>query len=789
MKKKKNSKRNGIKVISNLNNNIYFFDNDNFEDEEISNYLLLEDDSSKLNELKNNLDNLKYEDNNTNKTILLRSNNNKVSVYENKYSIKKENFINDNLIKKYCIYRKVDTNLVIQIIHCNEDIKKIVAIYINDIIFSLSNITDNFDRDAVTKITQNFHYDIDNKKIMVKNNEYSENDLSELLNKLKKNKFLYGFSTTKENVLFEHIRSVSFFRNYISHDKLKLNKSEEVEKELNRYIELKGKEFLNNNMFNINLICDLFNSNKEETALNYYKYVLNQEGKNLGISIKKLVERCINDYCPDLDEERMKKYHVLLKYFLFKYIKENNDLRNKYIELLRNSDYADKDKIYEDIVCEIPKDKIINIENICKKIDFKNKTRIHINNDILCNFGTKWTTFALNIYSLTKFLTIKETNELTSTIINKLLSIKDLITASLKMQINISNEIDVSSLIVPFDNISDTIKQLNIINSIKKFTSPKHSKSSIDYLKEGLSIFKHQYEDLDQLLKEESTNQNLKNLRIKYPIKNFVRNNVINTKFFNYIIRYSNPNKVSCILYKNPNLVKYLLSNLPKSQLDKYNNVNNLESIISNITLQSINDNLKKGNLDYTKYINLYLTCLYFLVKNINRINGYYYIALSFYARDYLLVNNIDPFKNKNEILNHYDYLLDLTSRSHINGKDKKLIDKTINNFKKINPNIFYGYRNIVSHCNIINILCKTKFPANFEYKNYFKIYHYCLQNELLKKYQNEFTTNIINDIKEYNKYSKNFLFILNAPLIYNYSRYKNITDENIFMRLYGEDE
>lgn len=783
MKKKKQSKKSGIKIIANKDNKIYFFEEDKHLNDDTKNYLKLEDNNQKIKELENNIKNLKFIDENTNKNISLTKDI-KVSIYENKYTLKKNNIINDALIKKYKAENS-NTNITIQIIHTNEDIKKISSIYINDVVFSINNTMSEDKQDIVSKITKKFFYDEKTQKIRVEQKDgsiedYNNDDLKNLFKNLRNHKFFFGFSDTKEKFLFEHLKSISLFRNYISHDNLIANSNEIISKELNKYIDKNGKDFLENNKFNVSLISKLYKNNKEDELKKYYEYVINSKDKSLGISIKKLVEYSLIKYPPNLDAEKIKKYHTVLKYHLFNIINKNESLKNKYISKLRKSDFEEKEKIYNDLLEELQSKPFNDVEQICSNIDFRNKQKekIDIKNIILNEHKDNWLPFTLYVYSLTKFLTIKETNELISNLISKLESMNDLIIASKKLGINIKDNLDLTLFIVNFDDLILEINQLRIINSIKKFSAPKHSDSSMDYYKKGLEIFKNSNLNLDELLKEKTKNEILKQKKIKHPIKNFVRNNVVKTKFFNYIIRYADPKKISELLYDNPKLVKFLLSNLSESQLNKFKNDKNLEEIISKITLETINNNLKNGNTEYTKYINLYLTCLYFLIKNLNRINAYYYLAFSFFVRDHQLLFNEDPFKTE-------DYMK-LTNMQNKSIKDIKNINKSIESFNKINKKMFKEYRNEIAHFGIINILSETKFPEDFDFKNYFKIYHYCLQKKILSP-NNEYLSKITKDIDKYNKYSKNFLFSINTPLMYNYSRYKNISDENIFMRLYDK--
>ncbi len=775
--KKSNSKKMGIKIKTNNKNDIYFFDNKDFKKDN-QNYLMLSDEENKLIK-KSNTAQFDFLDTNTNKKIDIIKGKNIIVEYENKYSISKENLLNQCLIKKYCYNGDISSNLVIQFIHNNEDIKKIVSLYVNDVIYSLSSINkDNYD--VISKISPSFN--MKNNKIYTNSGIYNNSDLYNILNNLRYRQTLYGLENKNKAILFEYLKAISSLRNLVAHfNKTDVYNLNLLKNELSNYILIKGKEFLKNSALNIDLITKLYsNKNINEEVKQYYLYVLNQKDKNIGLSIKKIMEIARNIYPSNIEnEEKNKKYNVLLKYHLFNYLTNNKELTNEYIDKLRKSDYEDKDNIYYELVKKIGKEEFDRVKNIIDKIDFKEEVSINlkdIEKEIL-NVKYNWNYFILQIYALSKFLTIKETNVLTSSLINKFQSMLDLYYVSKSINFNIKDCIKTNYLICSIDEIEDVINQLRIINSSRRYINIKKSKCDERFVIDGLKIFKNNYNnnELKKLLNEKINNKIYKSKRIKNPLKNFIRNNVIKTKEFNYLIRYSDPGKLSNILYKNVNLVKFLFEQFTDSEKEKYklNNVN--EKTISEITLDEIIKNLKSGNMDYSINVKAYVKCIYFLIKNMVNINSYYFIAFSFYARDMMLINS-----------DYKEYSLKLFN--YVKSKDRDETRITIKNFNSIkDKNIFDRYRNIVEHININKLLYDTKFPDSFKYSNYFKIYHYCIQKELLNiEYNNIFLNECKSNINEYNKYSKNLLYVLNSIFIYNYARFKDLSVEEIFMRKYN---
>lgn len=793
--KKKISKKSGIKVKTNYENNIYFFEHKSSKTQD-NNYLLLEDNNFKLNEKKNNTV-FYFIDNNTNKTINLKHY--KYSMlFENKYTIDKNNIINKQLLKKYCMTETVPSNILIQLIHNNEDIKKILSLYVNDVIFTLSSLNSNSNKDCITKITSNFF--VKQEKIITNSGEYKNNDLYEIISILRNRNFLYGFSSTKLEIIFEYLKAISLLRNKLAHFDQSSNYHYPIlRKELSNYIHKKGKEFLNNSKLNIELIMHLYpTSNQEQEIKNYYLYILDERDKNLGISIKKIMEQARSIYPSNLPEEENKKYNMLLKYHLYNYLSSKTELVNSYVESLRQAEFDEKDKIYKNLVIEIGSHEFDKVKKVCSNINFKNKAYISKQtiSDIL-NTNYNWSDFTLEIYALTKFLTIKETNILVSSLIGKLESMLDLISISKKLELNLEQYINSKNLLCNLNELETIITQLRIVNSSKKYINVKKSNTNYDVLTAGLKIFKNNYSDeqLKLFLDLPMNNTVYKKKRIKSPIKNFIRNNVIKSKEFNYIFRYTNTTKISNLLYKNPKLVRFLLNQLSEKELEKYQNLNVDENSISNITLDSIITNLKNGNMDYSNNIKLYLKCLYFLIKNMVNINSYYFIAFSFYDRDMKLVFGNQSMNKMNANV----FKIDLTKMiKHKNNLKQTNI--TIHNFEKLIENDYYLlrlYRNSVEHININTYLFQTKFPNEFEYHNYFQIYHYCMQKNLLNeltqgKPENgihcQFLKECKNNIEKYHKYSKNLLYVMNSIFMYNYARYKDISDEKIFIKKYNDE-
>lgn len=799
--------KSGIKIKTNCRNLLFLFDTIDFEND-FPHYLLLEDNNAKLYE-KFNDTRFSFVDEGTNKTFTIKKGQNYIT-YENKYTLKKENPLNEALLKKYCQTADVPTNLLIQLIHNNEDIKKIVSLYVNDVIYALYAISKiNKKEELVSKISPNYKivdgiiYCGDSKYIdedATDINDKDTYDLYQLINTLKMRKNIYGFVDDSVESIFEYIKGVSSIRNDIAHSKISQSYDlSKIKDELENYIKIKGEEFVEQNQLNIYLICQLYSNNVKEELKRYYIYILNEQDKNLGVSLNKVLEWGRLLFPSTIkNEEKLKKYNIIIRYHIYNYLTKHIELKNKYLLLLNEASLEDKDILYENLTKEIGLTPFKEVDDICKIIDFKKdykKLNNFENEDLineLLDIKYDWLYFTLQIYSLSKFLTIKETNILISTLIKKFQSMASLRQAADVMNLNLDKYFNASDFFCSFANIDKVITQLRIINSTRRFNSWKNQTMENSFILEGLKLFKSDYteKELVAFLEEESTLSIYKRKRIKNPFKNFIRNNVCKAKDFDFLIRYTDAQKVSNLLYHNPKLVEFLFSRFDSSLLEKYlNNGVTVESI-SSLTLDNLIKNVRDGNMDYSLNVKLYLKCLYVLIKNMVKINSYYFIAFSFFERDQKL---FDEKYNPEKKMYNIKYNLNLLDYTKTKIK-KETTEKAITNFLKlpksnnVKNNILVYYRNLVEHLEINNIITKTNFPQDFKYRNYFKIYHYCLQKELLtlSNYNdNEFVKECLANINKYHTYSKKLLYAINAIFIYNSARYKDISAEAIFMKKY----
>ena len=899
--RKSTSKRLGVQTIVNKNNNIFVFSNNQPKTKSVQ----LADEHQQLIEQNNDLDDFKTNLGYGNIKFGL-SNNTLEAFYPNQYTIhKKSSLINQWLVQKYCPTQCPDSNLILQLIHNNEDFKKIIALYL-DMVFSMKVFKSDRNEDYISKIFNNMNA----QKIIGK--------VKPVIDSIKKRPYLFGFDprdSASDQQIAYHLKNISMLRNYIAHDSddnLKLDSDvyASLTEQLDQFIEQENKKFTEQNGHNLALISQFYPSwSDEQVVKNYHDYHFNMLDKNLGVNLRQiaLLIREKNNISQVLDDDRRAKFNVVLKFYLYTWLKENQAQLDDYIQQLRQAQLDDKDAIYQKIAQDIPADNINRLIKLCKQIDFQTKpTRFkHIP---VKTINEQWDYRVLMIYSLTKFLTIKETNELISTLLNKIEAISNLLEidralklqavdaiqpnqwffASLPMpkkpakntkqpklkhqsrpkptngirglaelqaqiQPSITHSVSSDNQSIQHQPVTTSLKsidyeriarQLTIVNRIRSYHQPKHAEYHRQELIDAISLFYGVDQDkiADDTFEEKiKIRVNGSTQSVPRSLKNILRNNVIKTKFFNYLVRYVEPKKVANLLHGNYGLALFLVQQLTPSQLESLMNEyikledenqlvgqapreeltevqkqrleqyeHQLAMIFSEKNLLNV---LRESQDDGRKisFIKPYLTCIYLLIKNLNRINAYYSIAFSMYERDYKLLKLSQGQTIKDAYFN-----CELTESLLANNKPHKIVFDDIESLKKCNSNqqseetdyqrihstekqtnlknLFKAYRNQILHYNVVDHLLSPdfRFPDEFEYRNYFRIYQWLMQCSLLDMEQagevNTFTNLLAKyraDLDKYQRYSKKFVYQINLLFAYNYARYKDLSDERIFNRKY----
>lgn len=381
-------------------------------------------------------------------------------------------------------------NIHIQIAYNILDIKKILSLYANNIIFSLNNLRhkeeSKFEQDFIGMLyTGNTYAELQkncSKCICQKICDYklckSDVDICKSYKKFKNylaeiNPYLSYFSEAfyeyipeknskgndkakrrSEKDIYNIIRTMSLVRQSCFHDKKSTRSAvfniedTEIRELLDRLYQKKIEDvnngFIKNNGKNIAILADIYNKNtddeKKKLAVDFYNYIILKENKNFGFNLKTVREKLIkknfeNKIC---DSVRHKAY-ILMDYMLYRYYSENEEIKKSFVEDLRsnyddkNSNYNDKKRnIYEKYADEVEPKVKSKIELLINKISpqkIRKEKGMDINKEWIKDVQLKnsGNCFPKVIWLMTLFLDGKEINELVSAMINKFENIQSFI--------------------------------------------------------------------------------------------------------------------------------------------------------------------------------------------------------------------------------------------------------------------------------------------------------------------------------------------------------------------------
>lgn len=785
-------------------------------------------------------------------------------------------------------------NIKVQIAYNILDIKKILAPYINDIVFTVNNLNPkaNKDADLVGTIPHKVSYDefsqsdIKNVNRLNEFNSFIDNSkpympyLGKVFIKGHKNLTYLDEGNNKQTkkvieyqdnqYIYSILRLLSFVRQSVTHG---YNESDDILFDSNNYdshlqyflsniykqkIDIINKEFINlNSKSNFEILARLYDiklDNHEDRKILklFYDFVIRSDGKNLGFSIKKLRESMIEiTSCNELQSKNYdsvrSKLYTFLDFVIYKYYLDQQQENNaivKFVERLRESmSDEDKESIYkqEAKICwnaiqNLIQGKLIQaiheISNGCRKLKTKlDLLSIKELEDIFVYDDAH--IFSKLIYFLTLFLDGKDINDLLSNLINKFENISSLIYIDknrtgkkvetiddmiLRLQAHfnkgtnkdyIGNETRLKPLYLMFEESQKIADDLRFIKNIARMDkemfitkeiyfdamrilgNPEHLKKKT---KENEVVIIEDPTEIEELILDDMSTNN-KGLR------NFLINNVIKSRNFIYLARHVNIKNANDI-GKNVMVIRFVLKQMPESQIDRYyssitdgnnnyeNKINFLADRIVNFNFNSISNVIQNAkNIKDEKdkgqkriLVGLFLTVLYRIYRNLNRINSRYVIGFHCLERD----SNIHFNRFNSNSLENVKRLANLfISQRYLSKKQSIILSKNLTNFN--NQKAFIDYRNKVTHLNVITNA--HQYIANCKgIKSYFELYHFVCQSLLYdlidKDYNKESDSFIVSALKRtINKgiYSKDLLHVLNSPFGYNTARYKNLSIQDLF--------
>lgn len=587
---------------------------------------------------------------------------------------------------------------------------------------------------------------------------------------------------------------------------------------VNADFDLTGKKpTASNNLYMLSQIYPEIS--KEELYEKYYRYVVYKEQNNIGINIKLIREIIIEKYMPEIrdkgyDTVRQKLY-TLFGFALSKYL-TGSDIASEAVARLRSNSGEDgrlsiylnlADKVWGKIGATLKK--LVYV--IDKEKNNKFKSTFDLNDEVKAKpysiKSNKARCFTKLINLMTRFLDGKEINELLTGLISRFNNVADLSDSANECGITIAFANDYFI----FAKAREIANELHILKTVAKM-KPDLSSVKNNMLLDAAEILGWQGKavSLMDLTAEEQKDKNSAFLKKIYKensdrekdgkkdnrLRNFIINNVIKSKWFFYIARYTKPS-VCKKLMTNKNLIAFVLKEIPDTQIARYyKSVTDFECMdaekarerliehlynfkIDNVLdkIEGISDREYKSQTEGSikqknqAIVGLYLTVAYLLIKNMVKINSVFSIAFSCLERDKKLLNigvGDDKIFNITEkvvsrdsaLVEKYnsirDSIRDSQGLSHEEKKAeykeklkpilKKMhydlhgyyyVKANLENAKTIDnvdSNFLREYRNAVVHINI---------PAEMvdyigdikEITSYYSIYVYCLERSMLKRF------------------------------------------------------
>ena len=780
--------------------------------------------------------------------------------------------------------RTFDDNIHIQLIYNIMDIEKILSVHVNNILYGLNNVLNRNSDDAsdIIGMMRSKPY----SDFCVANDKYEQ--FKGNLNNSQLSYYGTAFYKTgfdikakKERVLKRDEKDIYYIlsllstvRQFLAHksddnrnskeDNYQValytfdEKFDDLYKEKNivfrkdarkvldglydsRVISL-NESFLKNAKKDLTILFKAYGienrGDKMKIIREYYDFLIRKSYKNLGFSLK-LLRECIiseNRWISGKKYDTMRsRLNRLFDFVVYKYYEENQTRATVLVEKLRaHSCQEEKDRIYIDESLVLWKGiKSIVSDKILAEMNGKNLATMRIDPAIgetsierltvpeWKPIVTTATYFTKIVYLLTLFLDGKEINDMVTTLINKFENIASfnevLSSTGCKNQINREYSI--------FENSNEVSKELRVLNSFARMEVPDAS-TNREMFVEAAKILgydagrKNLEQYFDTLLDKNAS-------KAEKGFRNFIRNNVINSLRFKYLIKYCNVEDVKCFS-KNKSLVEFVMKSIPEAQIlryykscinefeDKYSD--NMRSELSDVivsmsfeklkgVVQQANRNTKeeKEKLQKQNVIRLYLTVCYLFFKNLVYVNSRYFLAFYCLERDMKLWDYEKP--GFSESYNSYNTLTKKfieEDKIRRTAKRKKVIDDSgnvryeevsekhipavylKNNLENSDNAVIHAFRNSAEHMNAVR-RCSKYLGSISSVESYFEIYHYitqCYLRECLMNSDNVKNPKIaeyFENVEKYRTYSKDFVKALCIPFGYNLARFKNLSIDGLF--------
>jgi hypothetical protein len=449
-----------------------------------------------------------------------------------------------------------------------------------------------------------------------------------------------------------------------------------IEQSYTKRTESINKTFLDHSKVNLRILFGLFDTVEEDEIIEeYFRFAILKEGKNLGLNMTYLRETMLGEYLKPIKDDtkfdscRSKIYRII-DYILYRQLHDTDELDKMVAQLRETQDTETKEALYLSFAETAWKQTQQYIMPFYKEFSGNSypafdSTPLNTQLDkSLQKITVSDIPFVQIIAFLCNFLDGKEINELLSAYIHKFENIQSFIDTlqELGETVNFTPTYELFN----GNGIAGKIaQQLRFIISIGKMKGDLSDakrplfKAAIRMLGIEKLDIEQDDEKFNKWLEENVLTGDPTKKKDCNPFRNFIAKQVIESRRFIYLVRYTKSQTVRTLM-QNRHIVRYVLTRLPETQVDKYyeridsgnekelsKKIDALTNKLSALSFQSLVDNRGKikdassrpgkRNMEIEKLkglVGLYLTVAFVAIKGLVKANARYYIAFSVFDRD-----------------------------------------------------------------------------------------------------------------------------------------------------------
>lgn len=745
----------------------------------------------------------------------------------------------------------------IQAIYSILDLEKTLAVHINNIVFTINNLfrNDQYEEDDFLGIgylsTRNDFATYRNPEQTIKDAELIKNikESNEFFDKLLKNSRLFYFGeafTNEKGVKPEEdvywaLALLSSLRQFCAHDNTKMRGwlycldemvpeggKEYLARNYNDTVEKLAKGFVKkDHSSNFTLLFTAFNVQTDEEKVNlafeYFDFTMRKSYKNMGFSIKVLREYLLQKpelatFADDKYSTIRNKIYQIFDFALFKMYKDDPAATLSFVEKLRATmDKEDKERVYReeaDRIASRINNTLQRVKPLFDKVLSKEINKLNLDSKMVQLIDEKISQdgihaksthiFTQLIYLVTQVIDGKEINDLLTTLIHQFENIDSFLQTM--RENNIPCEFKEEFRF--FEESGTIAEELRLVNSFARMTKINAAAKQAMLL-DAAHVLGTDWDD-DRILDEFHLDK-----KEGHGFRNFIINNVIESRKFHYLIRFANVKNLRQ-LADNESVVQIVLKTLPDDQIARYvetcgimagNPIRMLTKAITTLKFDDFTDVNQAAdatvNRDKAKkqaLVNLYLTVLYLLTKNLININARYFLAFHCLERD-------SRTKGKSSFRKDYCLLAkdlveerwDEAQKRFADSKKQYSDKKRYYEAKRVHDYIMLDmehtdqvardrFRDNVAHLNIVRH-ASDLLGTDGKFESYYQLYHYLMQRDLANEYERELegakpnptTLGYFDELDKYHGLSKDFIKALCVPFAYNLPRFKNLSIEALF--------